>query len=243
MKYISLWTSRREMKGSSMPREITVHQCQQRCPTGRHARLPLRPSSSYMLRCSTRFEDDHAKIGKRSQRPVDAPSDFLPRKTAETGTERRYGDRTQIETTNLCNECLEARLDVFHSRAASPVTLGGEVDDVAWRSKLASLEYEHPPGLDVTVATRRSIGARVFRPRLLELLCDPGAHVPDAVDRVDERIGLLRQQILRSCTRSSSFPDGQSYQSARISTAGRRTTVFVNRSAPRQFETPDKCPV
>ena len=42
--------------------------------------------------------------------------------------ERRYGYGTEIETTNLRNECLEPRLDVLQSRAALPVTIGGEVD-------------------------------------------------------------------------------------------------------------------
>ena len=43
----------------------------------------LRPSAVRMLRCSTRLEDDHPNIGKCSQRPFDAPSDFVPRETAE----------------------------------------------------------------------------------------------------------------------------------------------------------------
>ena len=80
-----------------------------------------------MLRCSMRFEDDDANFGKRSQRPLDASSDILPRKTAQTGTERRYGYRTEIETTNLRNERLEAGVDVLQSRAAPPVTLGGKL--------------------------------------------------------------------------------------------------------------------
>ena len=45
------------------------------------------------LLCSMRFEDGHPKIGKRCQSPLDAPSDLVPRKTAESGALRRYGNR------------------------------------------------------------------------------------------------------------------------------------------------------
>ena len=69
----------------------------------------------HALLCSTRLEDDHPKIGKRSQRPLDAPSGVVPRKTAEIGAERRYGDRIETETSNLCNECTTAGVDVLQS--------------------------------------------------------------------------------------------------------------------------------
>ena len=62
-----------------------------------------------------RLENDHPKIGKRSQRPLDALSDLIPRKTAETGAERRYGDRIETETSNFHNECIEACVDVLQS--------------------------------------------------------------------------------------------------------------------------------
>ena len=69
----------------------------------------------HALLCSMRFEDGHPKIGKRSQRPLDAPSDFVPRKTAETCAERRYRYRMETETMNLRNERTEPRVDVFQS--------------------------------------------------------------------------------------------------------------------------------
>ena len=69
----------------------------------------------HALLCSTRLEDDHPKIGKRSQRPLDAPSGVVPRKTAEIGAERRYGDRIETETSNLRNECTTAGVDVLQS--------------------------------------------------------------------------------------------------------------------------------
>ena len=68
-----------------------------------------------MLRCSTRFEDGHPKIGKRSQRPLDASSDLVPRKTPETGAQRRYGYRIETETSNLHKECTKAGVDVLQS--------------------------------------------------------------------------------------------------------------------------------
>ena len=68
-----------------------------------------------MLRCWTRLEDDHPIVGKCSQRPFDAPSDLVPRKTAETCAERRYRYRMEIETTNLSNEWTEPRVGVFQS--------------------------------------------------------------------------------------------------------------------------------
>lgn len=62
-----------------------------------------------------RLEDDHPEIGKCSQGPFDEPSDLVPRKTAETGAQRWYGYRIETETSNLCNERIEARVDVLHS--------------------------------------------------------------------------------------------------------------------------------
>ena len=61
-----------------------------------------------------RLEDDRPEIGKCSQRPLDAPPDLVPRKTAETGAQRRYGYRIEAETANLRNECTEARVDVLY---------------------------------------------------------------------------------------------------------------------------------
>ena len=52
--------------------------------------------------------------------------------TAETRTERWYGDRLQIETTDFLGEYDEPGVDVFQTRASPPVPLGREVDDVAW---------------------------------------------------------------------------------------------------------------
>ena len=70
----------------------------------------------HALLCSTRLEDDHPKIGKRSQRPLDAPSGVVPRKTAEMiGAEWGYGDRTETETSNLRNERTTAGVDVLQS--------------------------------------------------------------------------------------------------------------------------------
>ena len=152
-------------------------------------------SAARMLRCSMRFEDDHPKVGKCSHGPLDASSDFLPAESAETRTERGYGYRINSETMDLRNECHEPCIDILQARPAPPVTLGREVDDVAWWRKLVCLEYEHPSGLDLAVTTRRGISSKILRPRLLELQCDAGAHVPDTVDRVDKSIGLLRQQI------------------------------------------------
>ena len=69
----------------------------------------------HALLCSTRLDDDHPKIGKRSQRPLDAPSVLIPRKTAETGAQRRYGYRIETETSNLRNECTRACVDVLQA--------------------------------------------------------------------------------------------------------------------------------
>ena len=107
--------------------------------------------------CSPVFHaaDDHPKTGKRSQRPLDAPSDLVLRKTAETCAERRYRYRMEIETTNLPNECIEPRVDVFQSRVAPPVTLGGEVDAARRLSRFES----RLPG-----DARRSRSGRGLRP-------------------------------------------------------------------------------
>ena len=66
-----------------------------------------------MLQSSTWLEDDHPKSGKRSQRPLDALSNRVPRKTAETGAERRNGDRMETKASNFHNECSETCVDVL----------------------------------------------------------------------------------------------------------------------------------
>ena len=111
------------------------------------------------------LEDDDAKIGERSQRPLDAWSDLVPWETAETGTERWYGDRFQIETTDFLGECDEPGVDVLQTRASPPVPLGREVDDVAWWRKLVYLACEHPSGLDFPVAARCGAYSKTLLPR------------------------------------------------------------------------------
>ena len=49
-----------------------------RRPAGCHARLPLRLPTSCMLRRAMGLEDNDAKIGKRSQRPLDVWPDLVP---------------------------------------------------------------------------------------------------------------------------------------------------------------------
>ena len=177
--------------GSSLPARRALF----RRPAGCHTRRPLRLPSSRMLRRAMGLEDNDAKIGERSQPPLDAWSDLVPCETTETGTERWYGYRFQIETTDFLSECDEPGVDVLQTRGSPPVTLGREVDDVAWWRKLVRLVCEHPSGLDFTVAVRRSVGPIILRSRLPELLGSPRAHVPNTVDRVDKGIGLFCQQI------------------------------------------------
>ena len=140
------------------------HPLRKRTPTSADPPVPERASCAasarlfflvHALLCSMRLEDDHPKTGKRSQRPLDAPSDLVPRKTAETCAERRYRYRMEIETTNLPNECIEPRVDVFQSRVAPPVTLGGEVDAARRSSRFGS----RLPG-----DARRSRSGRGLRP-------------------------------------------------------------------------------
>ena len=114
--------------GSSLPARRALL----RRPTGCHARRPLRLPTSCILGRAMGLEDNDAKFGERSQRPLDAWSDPMPCETAETGTERWYGHRFQIETTDFLGECDEPGVDVLQTRASPPVTLGREVDDVAW---------------------------------------------------------------------------------------------------------------
>ena len=123
------------------------HPLRKRTPTSADPPVPERASCAasarlfflvHALLCSMRFEDGHPKIVKRSQRRFDAPSDLVPRKTDETGAQRRYRYRMEIETTNLPNEWIEPRVDVFQSRAAPPVTLGGEVDAARRISRFGS---------------------------------------------------------------------------------------------------------
>ena len=85
-----------------------------------------------MLRRAMGLEDNDSKIGDRSQSPLNAWSDLRPWETAETGTERWYGYRFQIKSTDLLSECNEPGVDVLQARASPPVTLGREIDDVAW---------------------------------------------------------------------------------------------------------------
>ena len=142
-----------------------------------------------------RFEDDDVQIGKRSQRLLNAASDLRPWKSAKAGTERWHSHGTQTQTTDFGDEGHQSRVDVHQPRLAAPMTLGGEVDDVARRDGLAGLVDEHSARLYLAVATSSGVGSEVVWPRLLELQRDAGAHVPDAVHRVDESVGLLRQQV------------------------------------------------
>jgi hypothetical protein len=98
---------------------------------------------------------------------------------------------------DLHRERLQSRLDITDPALASPVTLGREIDDERGRREPARLKHEHPTWLDFVPPARQLVRLEVRRKTLLELERDAPPHYADAVDGVDERIGLFDQDVAR----------------------------------------------
>jgi len=62
----------------------------------------------------------------------------------------------------------------------------------------AGFEHEHPTGLHCLSRTGGLVGLEVLWESLLELQRDASAHDADAIDRVDERLGVRLKGCLRS---------------------------------------------
>jgi hypothetical protein len=75
------------------------------------------------------------------------------------------------------------------------VPLGRKVDDVARRCQIAGFEHKHPARLDLLARAGRRIGLEVLRKLILELQCDTAPHHTNAVDGVDQRLGLAAQDV------------------------------------------------
>ena len=75
------------------------------------------------------------------------------------------------------------------------MTLGREVDDIARPGKLVGIEYEHAPRLHLAPLAGGRIGLKICREGILELQGDTPTHHADAVDRVDQCLGLRFQDV------------------------------------------------
>jgi hypothetical protein len=73
--------------------------------------------------------------------------------------------------------------------------LVGEVDDVARAGGRTILEDEHPPRLHLVTVARLRVRGEVLRPRELEREGKPAPHHADAVDGVDQRLGVLDENV------------------------------------------------
>ena len=118
----------------------------------------------------------------------------MPASSFETADSNRLSleiiNRANASRADFLDQRLESGLDVLHPALAAPVSFGREVDDV-----LAGLEHEHTPGLDIPVRACRRIGLEVLRVGILELECDTAPHDANAIDRVDECLGVRLQNI------------------------------------------------
>ena len=75
------------------------------------------------------------------------------------------------------------------------MALGREVDDEARCGQLVHLIHEHASGLHFVALACSFIGLEVLGPRVFELERDAPTHDADAVDRVDDSVGIVLQNV------------------------------------------------
>jgi hypothetical protein len=131
-------------------------------------------------------------LAKRSDDP--GPN-LSPIQASISTTERRNGDRMNAKTPYLIDERLESGLYVLHSGPATPMPLGGKVDDEARIGNESGRIYEHSTWLDLSPPCCARVRFEVARERLLELQRDPFAHETDSVDRVDQGFGICLEEV------------------------------------------------
>jgi hypothetical protein len=87
-------------------------------------------------------------------------------------------------------------INILHSTLASPVALSRKIYDVLW-IHLAGLEDKHTTWLDLISLTGGSIRFEVLGEGFLELKSEAASHDTDAVDGVDQRFGIFRDNVAR----------------------------------------------
>ena len=175
--------------------QVAVHQPDERCPARCHLRDLLALHHPLRRRRAPWLEDDDIQVVEAAQCLLDARAHVAPFEAAEAAAERRHRDRADVALADHHREVLEPGVDILDPAVAAPMPLGREVDDVARIGELPRLEHEHAAGLDL--ATRAGVGvdAEVLGERLLELKRDPAPHDADAVDRVDQGLGIFGKDV------------------------------------------------
>ncbi len=92
-------------------------------------------------------------------------------------------------------QVLQPIFNIPDAASTAPVPLGGKVDDVSGVGQCSGFEHEHPARPNLAAPTSIGIGAEILRKRFLELQGDPSPHDTDAVDRVNQCLGILAKNI------------------------------------------------
>ncbi len=175
--------------------EILLHQLDERRASGGHRRRLALCCAAGHRGFTARLEQEHLDVRQRAQRALDARLDVIPRQPPKPRAQWRQRDRADAPFLDLRDQGSETRFDILQARLASPVSLCREIDDEPRVGQLPRLEHEHAPGPHLLALASGGVGLEVCRPRLLELQRHAAPHLPDAVHRVDEGLGVGRQQV------------------------------------------------
>ena len=93
-----------------------------------------------------------------------------------------------------CGEVREAGPDIADRAARAPVPLGGEVEDPAGRLEPGG-EDEDAAGPDAALCAGVAVGEEGGGVAPLELQGEAAAHDADAVDGIDDGLGLLGEDV------------------------------------------------
>ena len=85
----------------------------------------------------------------------------------------------------------------FQRRRRAPVSLGREVDDEAWQCELPRVKNEHATRLHSFAFAGGLVSLEVFGVDVLELQGDATPHHADAIDGVDQCVGLTLEDVAR----------------------------------------------
>mmetsp|Transcript_43971 Transcript_43971/g.77548 ORF Transcript_43971/g.77548 Transcript_43971/m.77548 type:complete len:329 (-) Transcript_43971:1069-2055(-) len=198
--------------------DVAAHQLHQRRAARGHRGHLAAVLHHVRRRRALGFIDAHAHVGQFTQGRLDAGPNIAPLQPAQATAQRRNGHRPDATRANLAHQRRQARINVLDPALALPVPLGGKVDDEAGCGQLAHLVHEHAAGLHLFALAGRLIGLEVLGPGDLELQRDATAHDAHAVDGVDDRVGIVLQDVaagqfdhcglLVSSTRPAARPPG-----------------------------------
>ena len=73
--------------------------------------------------------------------------------------------------------------------------LGREVDHVTGMGQAAEVVHHHPAGLQLAPVAQGLVSSEILRKGFAELQGDTSSHDPDAVDGVDQSLGVRPQNV------------------------------------------------